>query len=195
MMQAVGKQFNLRLLMKWLMYMNQPNAVFPQVHFERQLSMWHMYFNVSMLSCSTFLLFLKFLRPTLNHPMRGWGCHAQSQAPRPELPTPHGQKSVCRFTCKWGSSFKGLNPWNIVLPIRNVRSWVSWTASFSQLIMVHLERVMENQTVAPFAALKNHSECWENHARKHQQTYIVIICCFNNHYFIRPIPKIYLTWI
>jgi hypothetical protein len=22
---------------------------------------------------------------------------------------------------------------------------------------------------------------------------IVIICCFNNHYFIRPIPKIYLT--
>jgi hypothetical protein len=46
MMQAVGKQFNLRLWMKWWMYMNQPNAVFPQVHCERQLSMWHMYFYV-----------------------------------------------------------------------------------------------------------------------------------------------------
>ena len=32
--------------MKWWMYMNQPNAVFPQVHCERQLSMWHMYFYV-----------------------------------------------------------------------------------------------------------------------------------------------------
>ena len=39
-------------------------------------------------------LLLNFSRPTLNHPMRGWECHAQSQALRLDLPTPRSQ-SVC----------------------------------------------------------------------------------------------------
>ena len=46
---------------------------------------------------------------SLTHVRYGNSCRMRNgEAPRPELPTPHGQKSVCRFTCQRGSSFRGL---------------------------------------------------------------------------------------
>jgi hypothetical protein len=113
MMQAVGKQFNLRLWMKWWMYMNQPNAVFPQVHCERQLSMWHMYFYVIL--CLNVVMFnISFVFETFaSHPQppnEGLGVPCPKQGTTTWIANPTWSKKCMQIYLPVRVVIQRLNP-------------------------------------------------------------------------------------
>lgn len=64
---------------------------------------------------------------------------------------------------------------------------VSWTAIFSQWIMAPFQCVMESQRVALFAARTNHSECWENHARKKTTDILLLLVVITIQFFIHSV--------
>ena len=99
--------------MKWWMHMNQPNAVFPQVHCERQLSMWHMYFydilclNVVMFNISfVFEIFASHPQP----PNEGLGVPCPKQGTTTWIANPTWSKKCMQIYLPVRVVIQRLNP-------------------------------------------------------------------------------------